>query len=214
MVVQVAQATCSVRLLAVKGGISRKEVEKNGLPCEIVNKKMTRSFPVPHSFFLGARVMRRFGGKWYVGKVTAVDVDEGEPLWQVVYEDFDSDQMSRKDLAAHLVYHPLLHTSGDLQTPALGQMVWFSQDQQPVLGKVVSVDPSSPRPIALHVYISVSPGKRLHLARFGPSVSVATEEPVLARITLHQILLEIQPLTSRGYLSSKDRRRLVKCLSR
>ena len=112
--VHVSQATCSVRWLTTKGVISHNQVEKTGLSCEIVNKKVTRSFPVPHSFFLGVQVMWCFSGKWYAVKVTAVDVDEGEPLWKVVYEDFDSDQMSRRDLTAHLVYHPLINTSGDL----------------------------------------------------------------------------------------------------
>ena len=132
----------------------------------------------------------------------------------MVYEDFDSDQMTRRDLASHLVYHPLLNTSGDLQVPAVGAMVWFSQDQQPVLGQVMSVDPSSPRPVVLQVFSPQSPGPRLHLARFEPGVNIPAGTPILARITLHQILLEVQPLTSKGHLSSMDRRRLVKCLSR
>ena len=143
-----------------------------------------------------------------------VDVDEGEPLWQVTCEDFDSNQMSRRDLAAHLVYHPLLNTSGDLHVPVEGSMVWFSQDQRPVLDKVVSVDPSSPRPVVLHVHVPQSPGKRLHLTRFEPSVNEPAGDPVLARITVHQILTEVQQLTGRGHLSSQDRRRLVNCLSR
>ena len=174
---------------------------------------MTKSFGVPHSFFVGAKVMRRFSGKWYLGTVTAVDADEGETLWQVVYEDFDSDQLSRRDLAASLVYHPLLNTSGDLKTPEVGSMVWFSQEQMPVLGKVLSVDPSTPRPVVVQVCEPQTNVQRIQLARFRPSVGSEMGEPTLAKLTLHQILLRFKQLTSKGYLPIEDRRRLMKCLT-
>ena len=67
------------------------------------NRKMTRSFPVPASFFLGAKVLKRFSGKWYADTVTDMDADEGEVLWGMVYEDFDSEQVSRKDMASTLI---------------------------------------------------------------------------------------------------------------
>lgn len=214
MITHVTQATCTVRLLSGKGGVDRRKIAKLGLPSEIVNLKMTRSFGVPHSFFLGAKVMRRFSGKWYVGTVTAVDADEGEVLWQVVYEDFDADQLTRRELAACLVYHPLLNTAGDLRTPAVGSMVWFSQDQMPVLGKVLTVDPTTPRPVVVQVYEPQTNVQRIQMARFRPAADSETGEPSLARLTLHQILINFQQLTSKGYLQQDDRRRLVRCLTR
>ena len=84
---------------------------------------------MPDSFFLLTKVFKRFSGKWYVGTVTDMDIDEVEVLWRVVYEDFDSDQVTRKELASILIYHPLLNTSKDIKTPDVGSYVWFSQRQ-------------------------------------------------------------------------------------
>ena len=79
VVVSVQTATCNVRNLAPKGGVSRKQLAKK-LQSTVVNIKMTRSFGVPDSFFIGARVAKRFSGKWYLGKVTGVEADESETL--------------------------------------------------------------------------------------------------------------------------------------
>ena len=92
-------------------------------------------------------------------------------------------------------------------------VLWFSQEQMPVLGRVTSVDPTSPRPVTVQVFEPQTNATRLHLARFQPATSSDLAEPLLARLTLHQILMKIQPLTSRGFLTSKDRKRLVKCLT-
>ena len=81
VVVSVQTATVNVRDLTQKGGINRKQLAKSKrLSSIVVNKKMTRSFRVPDSFFIGAQVAKRFSGKWYVGKVTDVQVDEEETL--------------------------------------------------------------------------------------------------------------------------------------
>ena len=130
VVVAVATSTCTVRQLAARGGITAKQLHSTKkLPGKVVNRKMTRSFPVPDSFFLGAKVLKKFSGKWYAGTVTDMEADEDEVLWRVVYEDFDSDQVTRKELASILVYHPLLSTSFDIKTPDVGSCVWFSQRQ-------------------------------------------------------------------------------------
>ena len=51
-----------------------------------------------------------------------------------------------------IVYHPLLDSHGDLEVPTIGEFVWFSQNQQPYLGQVVSVDPTVSRPIVVQLF--------------------------------------------------------------
>ena len=47
---------------------------------QIVNRKMTRSFSVSDSFFLGAKVMKKFRGKWFQGTVDELENDEATKL--------------------------------------------------------------------------------------------------------------------------------------
>ena len=55
------------------------EVRKTGaLPSSVVNRKMTRSFPVSLSFFVGAQIVKKFGNRWYTGVVDRVDQDEDQ----------------------------------------------------------------------------------------------------------------------------------------
>ena len=57
-----------------------KQVHEDGHPSQIVNRKMTRSYRVPDSFFLGAKVMKKFRGKWFIGTVDELEVDEKTKL--------------------------------------------------------------------------------------------------------------------------------------
>ena len=143
-----------------------------------------------------------------------VDTDEGETLWYVTYEDFDEEQMTRAELSAVMVYHPLLDSCGDLEVPQAGTFVWYAVNQQPRLGKVISVDPIVSRPAAVEVYVPQAKGTSLSRARFVPAKDVDTENPHIDQITLHQIRLTVSGLTVRGYLNSKDRARLQRVLER
>ena len=57
---------------------SRKAVK--GLPSKVINRKMLSSFPVPASYFLGAKVMKRFKNKWYQGTVDDIYQDDKTTL--------------------------------------------------------------------------------------------------------------------------------------
>ena len=76
---------------------------------------MTSLYPVPISFFVGAKVQKKFGGKWCTDTVDWVDTDEGETLWHVTYDDFDEEQMTRTERSQAIVYHPLLDIASDLK---------------------------------------------------------------------------------------------------
>ena len=71
-------------------------------------------FPMSPSFSLGARVRRSFDQGIHVGTVTDLYEDEGQPLWKVVYNDFDSEDLSEEELVEALVYHPILDNSIEL----------------------------------------------------------------------------------------------------
>lgn len=80
----------------------------------VINRKMLRLFPVPPSFFLGARVLKRFDQKWYQGTVNDVVQDEETTLWHVSYSDFDGEEMDIQQLASHIYSHPLLDPTESL----------------------------------------------------------------------------------------------------
>ena len=179
----------------------------------IVNRKMTSLYPVPSSFFLGAVVLKKFGGRWCEGKVDWVDSDEGETLWHVSYKDFDEEQMTMEEMSQVIAYHPLMDATSDLQVPASGSFVWFAVNQQPRLGRVVSVDPTLSRPIVVEVFEPQANAVSLPRARFVLSQDPDTQEPRISNITLYQVILRFESLTQRGYLSAADRRKLQDCLA-
>ena len=105
VVTLVATSTVTVRRLSTMGAAKLSAIKKKGLPSEVVNKKMTRSFPVSREFFLGATVAKKFGNRWCTGKVDKSYQDEDEALWHITYSDFDVEDMTRQELAGCLVYH-------------------------------------------------------------------------------------------------------------
>ena len=157
---------------------------------------------------------RKFDGKWFLGIVDELEVDEGTKLWHVSYEDFDGEDLSREELATSLLYHPLLNTEGDLAVPEVGTFVWFSQRNLPRLGQITAIDPTVSRPVSVQLYEPRSSDTAVHLARFRPARTEDTAEPAMAKITLHQILLRFNSLTTRGFLGTKERERLRKAMSR
>ena len=210
VVVSVESNTCKVRSLVNKGGASLSKIKKdNSLPSRTVNKKMLSSYPVSDSFFLGAQVYRKFGKKWFPGTVDQTSADEGESVWRVTYSDFDSEEVDKQGLASILIYHPLLDAHSDIQVPEVESLVWFSKDQQPQLGRVLEVDPSSPRPLSVRLYVPLTPNTDLVGARYMPAVDPENDQPIIQRLTMPQVVLRLdKDLTKRGYLQASDRRRL------
>ena len=156
--------------------------------------------------------MRKFSGKWYTGTVDELEVDESTKLWHITYEDFDGEDLTRQELAAALLYHPLLNTMGDLQVSSVDSFVWYSQEGRPRLGKVLEIDSTVSRPLTIHVFEPMRNNGGLHLAKFRPCMDKDSQGPVVARITLHQVLIQLSGLTKLGYLPQADRLRLQKQL--
>ena len=80
LIVSVSSNTYAVRHL---GGKAPKlsQVEKEGkLPELIINKKKMRPYQVTTEFYVGAEVIKRFGNRWYTGRVDRVTQDTGEVL--------------------------------------------------------------------------------------------------------------------------------------
>ena len=197
-----------------KRGTKLSTISKaNKLASKMINTKMTRSYPVSVEFFVGAVVAKRFSGEWFLGKVDGVDRDENEALWHVTYSDFDGEDLDKGQLAACLVYHPELEADHLAEELKLGSFVWFSEDQQPRLGKILAVEPSSPRPIIVEIYAPQANAVSLPKAKFAVARDQTTGEAKLTKITMHQVQLKFKALTARGFLTAGDRRRLTKCLS-
>ena len=191
-----------------------RTVKRQGYLTQIVNLKLTRSYAVPDSFFLGAKVMKRFSGKWYLGTVDELERDENTKLWHVTYDDFDGEDLTREELAACLVFHPLLNTEGDMAIPKVGSLVWFSQQGQPRLGEVLNLDPAVSRPLVVHLYEPRKGSTPLHRAQFRPILDKDTAEPMVTRITLHQVIYNFEHLSATGFLLAKDRNKLHRSLSK
>ena len=81
------------------------------------------------------------------------------------------------------------------------------------MGQVVTVDPTISRPVVVEVYEpQANPSGSLSRARFRKAIDEDSGEPKVDNITLHQIQMTFPKLTSRGYLSPKDRKTLEQCL--
>ena len=168
------------------------------------------SYPVPDSFFVGARVCRKFGAEWFVGVVDQTFKNEKESIWKVTYSDFDSEEVGRQRLASMLVYHPLLDTKADIVVPEVDTFVWFSERHQPRLGRVKEIDPSVSRPVTIQLYSPHPGASDITKARFVPAMDPDTNLPLLKQLTISQIILRVSQLTGKGYLPIRDRRALAK----
>ena len=214
VVVDVRPNTCAVRSLTT-GGVSVAKIlskvkRAGGLSSRRVNNKLVSSYPVPDSFFVGARVCKKFGSTWFVGVVDQTSRDEKESVWKVTYSDFDSEEVDRQTLASMLVHHPLLDTRGDVVVPEVGSFVWFSEDQQPRLGRVKEIDPSVSRPVAVHLYSPQPGASDISRARFRPVTDPETNQPLLRQLTIPQVILRFPKLSRTGFLTVRDRRELSK----
>ena len=169
-------------------------------------------YQVQNHFFVGALVRRQFDEGVFIGKVAYVADDEGEPLWRVVFDDFDSEDLSLEQMVHALVYHPLMDLAHDVSPPTVGQFVWFSMDQQPRLGKVVAVDPTLPRPVTVRLFEPSTGARKLSLAVFRP-VPIE-DDGVGGHVQLHlfQIRFGFEALLGTGKLPVVIRHKLDKSL--
>ena len=92
--------------------------------------------------------------------------------------------------------------------PEVGTYVWYSHNQQPYLGQVVSIDPSVSRPVVVQRFRPQANAESLPRAKFQRAVDPDTGKAILSHLTLPQVQLQFDSLTARGYLSAKDRRKL------
>ena len=169
---------------------------------------------MPDAFFLGAKVCKQFRDEWFLGTVVSTRVDEGDHLWNVVYSNCDSEDVTKEQLAKMLVWHPALTDAEEVVIPEVGTFVWFAADQLPCLGKVVATDASSARPITVRVYEPQGRHSDLPKDCFKPAVDPEDEEaPVVRQIAVHEVMLRFPELSVRGFMSAKVRRRFAKALS-
>ena len=93
--------------------------------------------------------------------------------------------------------------------------VWFTLDQLPCLGKVVSVDASSPRPLTVRLHEARGRNRDFVFDSFMPAVDPESEgDPLVKQIAVHEVIMRFPELTVRGFMSAAVRRRLLKALSR
>ena len=54
---------------------------------------------------MGAKHLKKFGGKWHRGKTisTNVDIDTNEQIWHVMHDDGDGEDFSAREMAGALV---------------------------------------------------------------------------------------------------------------
>ena len=212
LVIETSTNTCTVVNLVTKEG-------RDGSypPTVRINRKMMVPFPSSPSFFIGAKARRQFRSGIYVGTITHVLEDEGECLWHVVYEDFDSEDLNFNELVDAVFYHPLLDTTHDLRLPSVGSFVWYSEKQRPRLGQVTGLDPTLPRPVTVRVFVPKAGAPSLSQAVFRPIPPAEdTEDEVgcFQHLHLSQVRASFPALTPTGRLTAPARRFLQACLRR
>ena len=136
-----------------------------------------------------------------------VHQDEAELCWHVTYSDFDEEDLEAAQLAEVVLYHPLVDHAGDLDVPEPDSYVWFARENMPVMGRVVAVDATLPRPITVHLYNPTGGAKGVVSARYVPA-SNDEGRPELIQLTIQQVVMRVKSLTKGGYLPATDRHRL------
>ena len=110
-------------------------------------------------------------------------------------------------MAKILIYHPLVDSTGDLLVPVIGDLVWFSHDNLPVMGKVLAVDTTLPRTIMVQLLTPTKGSTRVVDAVFTPTVD-DQNQPVVMQLTVQQVVMTVSDLTPGGRLRAADKRRL------
>ena len=126
----------------------------------------------------------------------------------MTYSDFDEEDLEAAQLAQVLLYHPLVDHAGDINVPEVESFVWFARNNMPVIGKVVAVDATLPRPISVLLYQPESGSKGVIGARFVPATNEDGDTTML-QLTPQQVVMRVRSLSAKGYLKAADRRRLA-----
>ena len=186
-------------------------------PTDNINRKMLEPYPITPSFFIGALVMRKFRQGVFSGRVTHVIEDEGETLWHVEFQDFDSEDLSANELYDAVYFHPLLDASSDLELPEVGSFVWYSSNRLPRLGQVSGLDPTLAKPITVRIFEPKSGAGALHLASFKPRPPVEGSNDEVGcydHLFMTQVRLGFTALLDSGKMSVPAQKRLRACLKR
>ena len=111
-----------------------------------------------------------------------------------------------------VIYHPRLDDLKIQQTniPDVGQFILFALEQKPRIGKVMSIDSETLKPISVHLWKPNKFCASLDQARFRPSMSESG--PDLMIINPSQVRLAALALTSEGYLTTESQKRVRKTL--
>ena len=111
------------------------------------------------------------------------------------------------------MHHQELEVDYQAEQLEVGGFVWFSENQQSRLDKILVVNVTSPRPVTVQTFVPQTNVVSLSRARFRAARHEEGGKPKVTRITMHQIQLRFQQLTTRGFLGAADRRRLDKLLT-
>ena len=176
-------------------------------------KKVRVAGPTTTDFWVGAVVRRKFADNWFLGTVAEVVMDEGKAFYQVQYSDFDQDEIDKGELWDSVIYHPRLDLAvyTPEQLPELHEVVMFTLEQKPSMGKVVAIDQTATKPITVELWEPDAKVKFLHKARFKKALE--GDQPVLVLLNIMQIKAKGLTLVEGGHLSPTSQK-VVKGLTR
>ena len=133
----------------------------------------------------------------------------------MVFDDFDAEELSANELYDATYYHPLLDASSDLPLPEIDDFVWYSFDRLPRLGRVVSLDPTTARPVTVRVHVPKAGARDLPGATYKPRPQQDDDRDqsgCFDHLHLTQIRFGFRSLTKGGRLPSSAVKRLRSCL--
>ena len=187
----------------------------NDVPLQTTNRKNIRiACDRPVDFWIGARVRKRFSGRWFQGTVVAVTSDEGETLYRVVYDDCDQEDLDKGQLWDSVIFHPRMCEieAPSQRWPRIHSVVVFAHHQQPRLGKITHVDEEAQRPITIQLWKPHKDRSNLYQARYKPSSM--NHEADLIQLQLDQIKLQDLEFDAEGKLKPSDQRRFQRYLAK
>ena len=202
LVTKVREPTCEIKSLVSPAG---KEGKKAPATTANLAKVISKGKPPP-GFWLGARVRRRFSSGWFLGTVADVFEDDGHTLFQIAYDDCDSEDYDYGELVDRVCYHPGLDGGRDLfadTLPEVGSMILFSWDQAPRLGQVKEVHPGQRKPVTVQLWKPHRAAQSLDAAKYMPSLH--GESPELVSLTVQQVRLDGLRVAPTGYLTPGSR---------
>ena len=97
--------------------------------------------------------------------------------------------LKRKTKGSKNGYHQELEADYHAEQLEVGGFVWFSENQQPRLGKILAVDATSPRPVTVQMFVPQANAASLSRVRFRAARHEEGGKPKVTRITIHQIQL-------------------------